>query len=95
MAAKSKRTLRATAGDVTPPGGEAWEESGMYLRASRYREDLVEEARTLRRAGKIRAAKGAEGRVQQVERLLGALEGERPATPAPAGSQHSKGGALG
>ncbi len=55
----------------------------------------MEEARTLRRAGKIRAAKGAEGRVQQVERLLGALEGERPATPAPAGSQHSKGGALG
>jgi len=49
----------------------------MYLRASRRREDLMEEARALRRAGKIRAAKGVESRVQQVDRLLGALEGER------------------
>ncbi len=48
----------------------------MYVRASRYREELAEEARTLRRAGKIRAAKGVESRVQQVEQLLGALEGE-------------------
>ena len=62
MAAKSKRT----------------EGSGMYLRASRYREDLVEEALALRRAGKIRAAKGVESRVQQVDQLLGALEGEQP-----------------
>jgi hypothetical protein len=37
----------------------------------------VEEARNLRRAGKIRAAKGVESRVQQVDQLLGALEGER------------------
>jgi hypothetical protein len=49
----------------------------MFSRTSRYREELAEEARTLRRAGKIRAAKGVEGRVQQVEQLLGALEGER------------------
>ncbi len=69
MAAKSKRL----SGETTTPG----EGSGMYLRASRHREDLVEEARALRRAGKIRAAKGVESRVQQVEQLLGALEGER------------------
>ncbi len=69
MAAKSKRT----SGDTTA----AEESSGMYLRASRHREDLMEEARALRRAGKIRAAKGVESRVQQVEQLLGALEGER------------------
>ena len=50
--------------------------SGTFLRASRYREELAEEARTLRRAGKIRAAKGVESRVQQVEQLLGALEHE-------------------
>ena len=50
----------------------------MFLRATRYREELAEEARTLRRAGKIRAAKGVEGRVHQVEQLLGALEGEGP-----------------
>jgi len=48
----------------------------MYVRASRYREELVDEARTLRRAGKIRAAKGVESRVQQVDQLIGALEGE-------------------
>jgi len=68
MAAKSKRPSGAS---VAPNEG-----SGMYLRASRHREDLMEEARALRRAGKIRAAKGVENRVQQVEQLLGALEGE-------------------
>ena len=52
------------------------ESSSTYRRASRYREELAEEARILRRAGKIRAAKGVENRVQQVEQLLGALEGE-------------------
>jgi hypothetical protein len=69
MAAKSKRP----SGDVTT----LEQGSGMYLRASRHREDLVEEARALRRAGKIRAAKAVESRVQQVEQLLGALEGEK------------------
>ena len=53
--------------------------SPIFGRTTRYREELAEEARTLRRAGKIRAAKGVEGRVQQVEQLLGALEGESPA----------------
>jgi hypothetical protein len=67
MAASSKRTAT----------------SSTYLRASRYREELAEEARTLRRAGKIRAAKGVENRVQQVEQLLGALEGETPARATP------------
>jgi hypothetical protein len=67
MAATTKRT----------PGTEAQQGSGMYFRASKHREDLVEEARALRRAGKIRAAKGIESRVQQVEQLIGALEGER------------------
>ena len=52
------------------------DDSGMYFRASRYRGELEEEARTLRRAGKIRAAKGVESRVQQVDQLLGALESE-------------------
>jgi hypothetical protein len=68
MAAKSKRTSGA-------------EDSGMYLRASRHREDLMEEARALRRQGKIRAAKAVESRAQQVDQLLGALEGERQVVP--------------
>ena len=66
MPASTKRTSGAPSG----------EDSGMYLRASRHREELVEEALALRRAGKIRAAKGVENRVQQVEQLIGALEGE-------------------
>jgi predicted RNA-binding protein YlxR (DUF448 family) len=69
MAAKSKRP----SGDTTT----SEQGSGMYLRASRHREDLMEEARALRRAGKIRAAKGVESRVQQLDQLLGALESER------------------
>ena len=57
MAANTKPSSRARRDD-----------SGMYVRASRYREELVEEARTLRRAGKIRAAKGVESRVQRGQR---------------------------
>lgn len=68
MAAKSKRTSGA-------------DDPGMYLRASRHREDLMEEARALRRHGKIRAAKAVESRVQQVDQLLGALESERQVVP--------------
>jgi hypothetical protein len=60
MAAKNKRT--------TVPG--------IQVRASQHREELLEEARALRRDGKIREAKGVESRAQQVEQLVGALEGE-------------------
>ena len=74
MAANTKPSSRARRDD-----------SGMYVRASRYREELVEEARTLRRAGKIRAAKGVESRVQQVDQLLGALEGEGSGSQRPEG----------
>ena len=80
MAANSKRTARASSGDAIPPGAGS-PDSGMYFRASRYREELADEARTLRRAGKIRAAKGVENRVQQVEQLIGALQSERPVGP--------------
>jgi hypothetical protein len=48
----------------------------MHLRASQHREELLEEARGLRRDGKIREAKGVEKRAQQVDQLVGALEGE-------------------
>jgi transcription elongation GreA/GreB family factor len=52
----------------------------MRDRASKRREELAEEVQTLRRAGKIREAKGVEGRAQQVDQLIGALEG--PVEPA-------------
>jgi hypothetical protein len=76
MSANSKRASRATSGDGTLPDTELERESGMYLRASRYREELMDEVRSLRRAGKIRAARSVESRMQQVEQLIGALEGE-------------------
>ena len=67
MAAKSKRT-------TTP---------GIHGRALQHRQDLLEEARSLRREGKIREAKGVESRAQQVDQLIGALEGEAgPTKPA-------------
>ena len=60
MAAKSKRT-------TTP---------SIHGRALHHREDLLDEARSLRREGKIGEAKGVESRAQQVDQLIGALEGE-------------------
>ena len=75
MTAKSKRTPRAASDDATAPRADVPEQFGMQHRASQLHEELVEEARTLRRAGKIREAKGVEKRAQQVEQLLGALEG--------------------
>ena len=83
MAATSKRTARGPSGDgdAIATGAGPPIDSGTYSRASRYREELAEEARTLRRAGKIRAAKGVENRVHQVEQLLGALESDRRIGP--------------
>jgi len=67
MAAKSKRTTT----------------TGIHGRALQHRADLLEEARGLRREGRIGAAKGVESRAQQVDQLIGALEGEAgPTKPA-------------
>jgi hypothetical protein len=69
MAAKSKPT-RARTRDDAP------QQPDTHLRASQLREHLLEEARTLRAAGKIREARGVEKRAAQVDQLLGALEAE-------------------
>jgi hypothetical protein len=70
MTAKTRRTSQE-------------EVSGTHYRASKRRDELVEEVQALRRAGKIREAKGVEGRAQQVEQLLGALEGSAPPASRP------------
>jgi hypothetical protein len=75
MTAKTKRTSRAGSSDATEPGADAREQFDIRFRASKRHEELMEEVRALRRAGKIRESKGVEGRAQQVEQLLGALEG--------------------
>ncbi len=69
MGANTRRTSRVNTPSQRLPG-----DTGIYFRASRYREELLEEARTLRRAGKIRSARGVESRMRQVDQLLGALE---------------------
>jgi hypothetical protein len=69
MAAKNKPT-RPRAGDDAP------QHSDMLLRASDVREHLLEEARALRSAGKIREARGVEKRAAQVDQLVGALESD-------------------
>ena len=62
MAAKNKR--------------EGQSDFGMQARASQRRTELLEEAQTLRRSGRIREAKGVEKRAGQVDQLLGALESD-------------------
>jgi hypothetical protein len=69
MAAKSKPP-RVNAGD------DASQQSDMLVRASDVREHLLEEARALRAAGKIREARGVENRAAQVDQLVGALEAD-------------------
>jgi hypothetical protein len=83
MTAKNKRTSRATTGETAAPAAAGLEPSGMRLRAWKRHEELVEEVQTLRRAGKIRESKGVEGRAQQVEQLLGSLEGAIPPSSRP------------
>lgn len=45
-------------------------------RASHHRDDLIEEARALMAAGRVREARAVEGRAGQVKQLLGAMEWE-------------------
>jgi hypothetical protein len=69
MAAKSKPP-RDIARDDAP------QQRGTLLRASDVREHLLEEARALRAAGKIREARGVEKRAAQVDQLVGALDAD-------------------
>jgi hypothetical protein len=76
MAARNKPPSRINdrvAGSRTPDVDEI---SGTHLRASQHREELLEEARALRAAGRIREARGVEKRAAQVDQLLGALEAD-------------------
>lgn len=55
----------------------------MLVRASDVREHLLEEARALRAAGKIREARGVENRAAQVDQLVGALEADHRSPDKP------------
>ena len=69
MAAKSKPAR-------TRDREDAPQQQGMLVRASDVRDQLLEEARALRAAGKIREARGVEKRAAQVDQLVGALEAD-------------------
>jgi hypothetical protein len=73
MAAKSKPPRDRTLDDAS-------QQPGILLRASDVREHLLEEARSLRTAGKIREARGIEKRAAQVDQLVGALEADYPSS---------------
>jgi electron transfer flavoprotein alpha subunit len=47
-----------------------------HQRASRHREELLEEARSLMSAGRVREARAVESRAGQVAQLVGALESD-------------------
>ncbi len=68
MAAKNKPTRAGTRDDAP--------QKSTLLRASDVREHLLEEARVLRGAGRIREARGVEKRAAQVDQLVGALEAD-------------------
>jgi len=81
MAAKSK-PVRARNRDDAP------QQSDMLVRASDVREHLLEEARALRAAGKIREARGVEKRAAQVDQLVGALEADHRSPDSSSMSRH-------
>jgi hypothetical protein len=77
MAAKNKPANRVEASDTALPN-PGRPDSGTYFRAAQHRDDLLEEARALMAAGKVREARAVEKRAGQVSQLLGALESDVP-----------------
>jgi hypothetical protein len=75
MAAKNKRANRA-ATDAAAPAPGTHKTADLHLRASHHREELLEEARALMAAGKVREARAVEKRASQVGQLVGALESD-------------------
>jgi hypothetical protein len=74
MAAKNKRANRATSEAARTPGTH--KTADLHFRAAHHREELLEEARALLAAGKVREARAVEKRAGQVEQLVGALEAD-------------------
>jgi hypothetical protein len=49
---------------------------GTHDRASHHREELLQQARSLMADGKVREARAVEGRANQVDQLVGALDSD-------------------
>lgn len=76
MAAKNKRVHRAATADAAAPTPGTHKTAHLHLRASHHREELLEEARALMAAGKVREARAVQNRASQVGQLVGALESD-------------------
>ena len=76
MAAKNKRATRAATADAAAPAPGTHKTADLHFRASHHREELLEEARALMAAGRVREARAVEKRAGQVEQLVGALESD-------------------
>jgi hypothetical protein len=75
MAAKNKRANRAATSEAGRSPG-THKTADLHLRAAHHREELLEEARALLAAGRVREARAVEKRAGQVEQLVGALEAD-------------------
>jgi len=76
MAAKNKRAKRVDPGDAAAADWGAHGGANTLLRASRHRQDLLDEARALLAEGRVREARAVEKRASQVEQLVSALESD-------------------
>jgi hypothetical protein len=76
MAAKNKPASRSRASDATAGITAAGANPATYLRALQHRDELLQEARTLLAAGRVREARAVEKRAAQIWQLLGALESD-------------------
>jgi hypothetical protein len=75
MAAKNKRANRAATSEAAGTAG-VHKTADMHFRAVDHRDELLEEARALMAAGKVREARAVEKRAGQVEQLVSALEAD-------------------
>jgi hypothetical protein len=70
------RLQRPVAAEVMPMAASNKRVQSTHSRASQHRSDLIEEARSLLAAGKVREARAVESRAGQVGQLVGALESD-------------------
>jgi hypothetical protein len=64
------------AAKVKPMSAKNKRIKGTHQRASRHREELLQEARSLLAGGKVRESRAAEARANQVDQLVGALDSD-------------------
>jgi hypothetical protein len=75
MAAKNKRPKRAEPADIDPRP-DIRQVFALHVEACRRRDELLEEARELQAAGKIRAARKHLTQAEEIQERLTALEDE-------------------